>query len=177
MSDFTFHNPGLVRRFGTLIVMGSALLLLGLTLILTMVARSNYAGIEDQQIAIARAEAAIRPENQPQGAITFYTAETPQLSQAQMQSDMQELADQSDVILEVIRADQVEQLQGAIRLALTLNGVVEESELGGFLTSLAAHEPMIVVDSISLRRARSNSPNVDARPLAIQLKLSGFAPL
>jgi len=176
MSTFTFHNPALVRRFGTLLVIGTAIGLLILTLIITNVARNKYAAIDSQRDTIARAEAATQNETRAQGAITFYESETPQLAQSQMQSDMQELADQNQVRLEVIRADQVEQLNGSLRLALTLNGVVQESQLGGFLEALASHEPMIVVDSISLRRARSTNRGTDERPLAIQLKLSGFAP-
>lgn len=176
MSVFTFHNPALVRRFGTLLVIGTAIALLILTLIVTNIARNKYAAIDTQRDMIAQAEAAAENQGNRQDPVTFYESETPQLAQSQMQSDMQELADQNQVRLEVIRADQVEQLEGSLRLALTLNGVVEESQLGGFLEGLASHEPMIVVDSISLRRARSSNRGVDERPLAIQLKLSGFAP-
>ena len=60
-------------------------------------------------------------------------------------------------------------------MAMTLNGVVPEEQLGGYLQNLAVHEPMIVVDSINLRRARSTRNGPDERPLAIQLKLSGFS--
>lgn len=175
MSEFTFHNPTLVRRFGTLLVVGTSVLLIVLTLVLTNIARSKYAGISDQLDAIAMAERAAQPQAGALAQNTFYVSDTPQLAQAQMQSDMQALADEYQVRLEVIRADQVEPLNGSLRLALTLNGVVQENELGSFLESLASHDPMIVVDSISLRRARSNNRNADERPLAIQLKLSGFA--
>lgn len=175
MGGFTFHNPALVRRFGTVLVVGTSILLIILTLVMTNIARSKYAGINAQQDAIAMAERASEAESASQSQATFYVSETPQLAQSQMQSDMQELADQFDVRLEVIRADQVEPLNGSLRLALTLNGVVQESQLGGFMENLANHDPMIVVESISLRRARSSNRNADERPLAIQLKLSGFA--
>ncbi len=176
IDNFTFHNPGLVRRFGTLLVVGTAFVLLLLTLLLTSVARNGYASMDTQRAAIAQAEAATERQGNAGVGITFYESETPQLAQSQMQSDMQALADQNQVQLEVIRADQVEQLQGALRLTLTLNGVVAENQLGGFLESLASHDPMIVVDSIVLRRGRSSSQGIDDRPLAIQLKLSGFTP-
>ena len=96
------------------------------------------------------------------------------MSQSEMQSDMQDLAGEFNVRLEVIRADQVEQVANNVRMVLTLNGVVSESQLGGYLVALARHEPMIVVDNIGLRRARSPNRNQDERLLAIQLKLSSY---
>ncbi len=174
MSSFSFHNPTLVRRCGTLIVVGTAILLILLTLLLANIARGKYADIAQQQETILRAERIASEQVAPAVQAKFYNSETPQLAQSQMQTDMQALAQQNDVRLEVIRADQIEQLNGALRMALTLNGVVLESQLGGFLESLAAHEPQIIVESVTLRRARSNNRSVDDRPLAIQLKLSGF---
>lgn len=174
MSNFNFHNPTLVRRFGTLLVISTSVLLIILTLSLANVARGNYAEISSQQETILRAERIASEQVAPETQARFYTSATPQLAQSQMQTDMQALAQQNDVRLEVIRADQIEQLSGALRMALTLNGVVMESQLGGFLESLTAHQPQIVVESVTLRRARSSNRTVDDRPLAIQLKLSGF---
>ena len=175
MNSFAFHNPTLVRRFGTGLVVGTSIVLIILALLLTNIARGNYANIAAQQEAIVMSERAANTETGETGQITFYTADTPQLAQAQMQSDMQEIAQQSQVRLEVIRAEQIEQLNGSLRMALTLNGVVPENQLGGFLESIAAHSPVIVVESINMRRARARNQGVDTRPLAIQLKLSGFA--
>lgn len=175
MSSFTFHKPQLVRRAGTLLVIGTSIVLLLLTLFLTNIVRAKYQDISEQQQLVMRSERLNTAQAGPTTASTFYSGDTPQLSQSQMQSDMQTLADQNKVILEVIRADQIEELGGALRLALTLNGVVRESELGAYIANLADHEPTIVVESISLRRARTNNRGVDDRPLAIQLKLSGFA--
>lgn len=174
MSSFTFHNPTLVRWFGTLLVIGTSVFLILLTLLLANVARGNYAEIAEQQETILRAERVASQQVSPEILSKFYTADTPQLAQSLMQTEMQALAQQSQVRLEVIRADQIEQLNGALRMALTLNGVVLESQLGGFLESLAAHEPEIIVETINLRRARSTNRSVDNRPLSIQLKLSGF---
>ncbi len=174
MNSFTFYNPTLVRRIGTLLVVGTSVVMVLLTVLLANIARGNYSDITNQQDMILRAERAASQQAAPQVLSNFYDNETPQLSQSQMQTDMQALAEQNQVRLEVIRADQIEQLNGALRMALTLNGALPESQLGGFLESLAAHEPRIVVETISLRRARSTNRSSDDRPLAIQLKLSGF---
>lgn len=174
MSSFAFYNPALVRRFGTLLIIGTSVIMVLLAVLFANIARSNYSDIADQQETIIMAERAASQQASPDVLSKFYVNDTPQLAQSQMQTDMQALAEQNQVILEVIRADQIEQLSGALRLALTLNGVVLESQLGGYLESLAAHNPEIVVESVSLRRARSTNRQVDDRPLAIQLKLSGF---
>ncbi|MEO1639565.1 MAG: GspMb/PilO family protein [Pseudomonadota bacterium] len=173
MKTFTFHNPTLVRRFGTILVVGTCILLVLLTLFFANVARGNYDDINDQLSLIARADRA-ETGGTDVAANTLYQAETPQLAHSQMQTDMQALAEQNQVQLEVIRADLIEPINGALRMSLTLNGVVFESQLGAFLSTLARHEPMIVVESITLRRARATNRNVDTRPLAVRLKLSGF---
>lgn len=174
MSSFSFYNPTLVRRTGTLLIIGTSILMVLLTVLFANIARGNYSDIADQQETILLAERAASQQTSPQVLSKFYVSDTPQLAQSQMQTDMQALAEQNRVVLEVIRADQIEQLNGALRLALTLNGVVLESQLGGYMESLAAHEPEIVVESVNLRRARNPNRGTDDRPLAIQLKLSGF---
>ncbi len=156
-------------------VVGLSVLFVVIAIILGRFASGNYDRIMNQQITIARAEQAASNAASTGKAVTLYSAETPQLAQSQMQSDMQELANQNQVQLEVIRAEQIEDVNGALRMGLTLNGVVQESQIGGYIESLALHEPTIVVDSISLRRARSTDRSVDNRPLAVQLKLSGLA--
>lgn len=174
MSSFAFYNPTLVRRFGTLLIIGTSILMVLLTVFLANIARGNYSDITDQQETILMAQRATSQQASPQVLSKFYVSDTPQLAQSQLQTDMQALAEQNQVVLEVIRADQIEQLNGALRLALTLNGVVLESQLGGYMESLAAHEPQIVVESVNLRRARNPNRGTDDRPLSIQLKLSGF---
>lgn len=175
MSEFVFQNPSAVRRFGTTLVIGASVVVVLIALIIWNFVDQRFDNIEDLNATIARAEQLSNSSQSNTAQISFYQSETPQLSQSQMQSDMQELAQQYQVRLDVIRADQIEQLQGNVRMALTLNGVVPESQLGGYLQNLAAHEPMIIVDSINLRRARSTRSAQDGRPLAVQLKLSGFS--
>lgn len=175
MNSFAFHNPALVRRTGIFLIAGTSVLLVVIAIVLAGIARGNYERITEQQVTIAQAARAAKSVESSRDPVTFYSADTPQLAQSRMQSDMQELALQNQVELEVIRAEQIEELGGSLRLALTLNGVVQESQLGGYIESLASHKPTIVVQSISLRRARSTDRSADNRPLAVQLKLSGFA--
>lgn len=175
MSEFIFQNPAAVRRFGTTLVVGACILIIVLALFVWNFIAQRFDTIEDLNATIARAEQLSASSQSDSAQISFYQSETPQLSQSQMQSDMQELAQQYQLVLEVIRADQIEQLEGNVRMALTLNGVVPESQLGGYLQNLATYEPMIIVDSINLRRARSTRSGQDDRLLAIQLKFSGFA--
>lgn len=175
MSEFVFQNPSAVRRFGTILVIGASAAIMVVAFVVWSFVGQRFDNIADLNATIARAEQLSASSQSNSAQISFYQGETPQLSQSQMQSDMQELAQQYQVRLEVIRADQIEQLEGNVRMALTLNGVVPESQLGGYLQNLAAHDPMIVVDSINLRRARSTRSSDNDRLLAIQLKLSGFS--
>ncbi|MDX8350552.1 GspMb/PilO family protein [Cognatiyoonia sp. IB215446] len=175
MSAFVFQKPNAVRRFGVGLIIVTCILCIVLAAALANLVTQRYARIAELNDTVARAERVAMSEAQENTAFSLYQSETPQLSQAEMQSDMQELAQAHTVSLEVIRADQIETLPGNVRLALTLNGVVPEEQLGAYLVSIANHDPMIVVDSIDLRRARTTNRALGERPLAIQLKLSGFA--
>ena len=174
MSSFTFQNSAAVRRVGTTIILLSSAALILLAFLIWSVIASRYDRLSSMNGTIARAEQLLQASQSNQAQVSLYENETPQLSQSEMQSDMQDLAGEFNVRLEVIRADQVEQVANNVRMVLTLNGVVSESQLGGYLGALARHEPMIVVDNIGLRRARSTNRNQEERLLAIQLKLSSY---
>ncbi|MEL6839249.1 MAG: GspMb/PilO family protein [Pseudomonadota bacterium] len=175
MSAFAFQKPNAVRRFGVGLIILTCLFFMAASLTLTNMVTARYDRIAELNDAVARAQQLSDAAADDSIAISLYQNETPQLSQAEMQSDMQELAQENRVSLEVIRADQIEQLAGNVRLALTLNGVVPEQQLGAYLLDIANHEPMIIVESINLRRARSTNRASGERPLAIQLQLSGFS--
>lgn len=175
MSEFIFQNPSAVRRFGSTLVITTSVAIICLGFFVWNFVANRYDDIADLNATIARASQLAVASQSNSEQFSFYQFDTAQLSQSEMQSDMQELAQEFRVRLEVIRADQIEQLQENVRMTLTLNGVVPEDQLGGYLLSLANHEPMIVVDNISLRRARSTNRSTNERMLAIQLKLSGFS--
>ncbi len=175
MNAFMFRNRAAVRRMGYGIVVGTSVALMVVTGLVWRTAQNKLDDIAALEATITRAQQ-VQARTTTQGTgVSFYESDTPQLAQSQMQSDMQALADENSVRLEVIRADQIEQVGSQVRMALTLNGVVPENQLGGYLRGLADHEPMIVVDTVNLRRARSSGRGNDERLLAIQLKLSGFA--
>ena len=73
-----------------------------------------------------------------------------------MQTNLQELAQSFDIQIEVIRADEIEQIDGFVRLNLTLNGVAPEQRLGEFLHGIGTLEPMVIVEQLNLRRARTS---------------------
>lgn len=174
MSDFNFAKPDLPRR----VALGTGYGLAGL---FTLVALMLIAGHDDRRASIAEMEAVVaRVEGEGAdggaalGPAAFYTGETPQLAQAALQTDLQSLAEANSVEIEVIRADQIEQIDGFVRLNLTLNGIAPEAELGRFLHGLAAMEPIVVVEQLSLRRARSSRSEAE-RNVAFQAQVFGLA--
>ncbi|GFE66485.1 type II secretion system protein GspM [Litoreibacter roseus] len=176
MSTFVFRDPNAPRRtvLGLATGVGVAGLLIAVALWSGL--QRQATGLTDLRDTIARGEAATASQAQRQAnEVSFYIGDTPQLAQTEMQSDMQALAEDHGLKLEVIRADAIEDAGSQIRLGLILNGVIPEANLGTFMTQLEAHRPMILVDEIDLRRARTSARNADTRPLAMQLKLSGFA--
>lgn len=174
MSAFHFHRPELPRR----VLLGSgyaaALALTLLALVLVSGHDNRRAGIAEMEALITRAETAGSGTGAglPPGA--FFKGDTPQLAQAALQTDLQALAEAHSIEIEVIRADQIEQIEGFVRLNLTLNGVAPEVELGRFLHGLAMMEPIVVVEQLTLRRARSSRSD-DERRVTFQAELFGLA--
>jgi hypothetical protein len=174
MSMFRFANPDLPRR----LVLGLGYGLAGLA---TLVALALVAGHDDRRAAIAEMEALIARADQagPGGSgglppTAFHTGDTPQLAQAALQTDLQALAEAHSIEIEVIRADAIEQIDGFVRLNLTLNGVAPETELGRFLHGLAAMEPVVIVEQLTLRRARASRSEAERR-VTFQAELFGLA--
>jgi hypothetical protein len=174
MSGFHFANPGLPRR----VALGAAYGLAGFfsLLALALIAGhdSRRAEIAEMKDVIARAEAAASRGETGLPPAAFYTGETPQLAQAALQTDLQALAEAHSIEIEVIRADEIEQIDGFVRLNLTVNGIAPETELGHFLHGLAAMEPVIVVELLSLRRVRDTRSEAE-RKVAFQAELFGLA--
>jgi hypothetical protein len=171
---FHFHRPDLPRR--VLLASGYAV-----AAVLTLLALGLVAGHDDRKAEITEMEALIaRADAAGSGAgaglppAAFYVGDTPQLAQAALQTDLQALAETHSIEIEVIRADQIEQVEGFVRLNLTLNGVAPEVELGRFLHGLAAMEPIVVVEQLNLRRARSSRSDAERR-VTFQAELFGLA--
>ncbi|MEJ6402878.1 GspMb/PilO family protein [Yoonia sp. 2307UL14-13] len=104
----------------------------------------------------------------------FYTGDTPQLAQAALQTNLQTLAESFGIQIDVIRADEIEQIDNMVRLNLTLNGVAPEEELGEFLHGVGTLKPAVIVEQLSLRRART-ARSEQGRKIAFQTRLYGMA--
>ncbi|KIT15871.1 type II secretion system protein GspM [Jannaschia aquimarina] len=176
MSDFHFSRPKLPRQVLTVLFAGFVLFGVGATGLTLSVANGKADAIADMRHTIARAEARTAPA-QPSGETSehFYKGTTPQLAQAALQTDLQTLAEAHDIAVEVMRADEIEQMDGMVRLNLTMTAVVPEAELGGFLQSVSGREPILVVEDLSLRRARASRSGSDRR-VAMTMKLYGLLP-
>lgn len=174
MSDFRFARPRLPRRVILSIGYGLAGFVTLLALWLASGVSDNRAEMAQARATINRAAASPAGGGAALGADAFYTGDTPQLAQAALQTKLQELAESYGIDIEVIRADQIEQIDGFVRLNLSLNGVAPEEELGSFLHGLAALRPMVVVEELNLRRARNTRSDVERR-VAFQTRLFGLA--
>lgn len=173
MSEFVFANPRLPRKLAQSATYALAGMLALVALSIFLVGQSTQSSNEQKRSIIARAEAQSGGNQTEFDNSAFFTGDTPQLAQAAFQTDLQALADRHNLKIEVIRADQIEQIDGYIRLNLTINGIAPEEELGAFLTSFAEHRPLVIVDSLNLRRARASRSEPERR-VAFQTKLYGM---
>lgn len=174
MTAFHFAKADLPRR----VALGAGYGIAGLCTLLAMFLIAGHdnrqAEIAEMEAVIARADGSLSSGGTGLPPEAFYVGDTPQLAQAALQTNLQDLADTHSISLEVIRADQIEQIDGFVRLNLTLNGLAPEVELGRFLHGLAAMEPIIIVEQLSLRRARTSSTDVE-RMIAFEAELFGLS--
>lgn len=174
MSDFRFAKPALPMRAVTTAGAALVVLITGAGLILLAGADSQRAAQAQNRDIIARAAAANAAGDPALQADQFYKGDTPQLAQAALQTNLQTLAQNFGIEIEVIRADDIEQIDNVVRLNLTLNGVAPEAELGAFLHGLGTLKPAIIVEQLNLRRART-SRSESTRKVAFQTQLYGLA--
>ncbi|MEM9974765.1 MAG: GspMb/PilO family protein [Pseudomonadota bacterium] len=172
MSTFHFATPDLPRKVGLGAVCAVALALGLLALFLVSAAGERRASVADKQGLIARADAMGTGAAIGLSGDNFFTGDTPQLAQAALQTSLQGLADAHRIDVEMIRADEIEQIDGLVRLNLTINGVAPEIELGSFLHGLAAMTPIVIVEDLSLRPARASRSNPERR-IAFSASLYG----
>ncbi len=172
MSQFHFANPALPKKVGLATggLVAGALALFGLV----MVGASNdrLASIGDKEMTIARAAAMSGTVSTGLSSEAFFPGETPQLAQAAVQTSLQALAEAHRIDIEMIRSDEIEQIDGVVRLNLAINGVAPETELSTFLYGLASMNPIVVVEDLTLRPARTSRTNPERR-IAFQASLYG----
>ena len=172
MNMYRFHNPGLVPQtrvlaFAVLVVLGVAVL--GIGLLMLSAQQRNIAALESR---IARVGAL--PEAGAGNEAAFLAAESPNIAQTRLQTQVQELASAHALEVDVIRATEVEDQGRALALGILLNGVIPEDQLAGFLTALEAAEPKVLLTSMDIRRARVTSRRDPTRKLALRLGLEGL---
>lgn len=172
MSAFHFANPDLPRKvalgFGSAIA--AALALFGVIMVSATSARLD--DIADKEALITRVATI---SGQATGGLSedaFFPGTTPQLAQAAVQTSLQTLAEAHRINIETIRADEIEQIDGVVRLNLSINGIAPEAELGAFLYGLASMNPIVVVEDLSLRAARTSRTNPERR-ISFQASLYG----
>lgn len=163
MSSFHFKNPDLPRLV-TLAFGGVCVGLMGLVgLVMLASANGRVDEVAQTEHLIARAAAVTNSGGGEFSERTFFPGETPQLAQAAVQTSLQSLAEAHRVEIEMIRADQIEQIDGVVRLNLAVNGIAPEVELGAFLHGLAAMRPFVIVEDLTLRVARVSRSNPERR--------------
>ncbi|MEM6407159.1 MAG: GspMb/PilO family protein [Pseudomonadota bacterium] len=172
MSSFTFANPNLPKqvRLGLGSALVASLVLVGLGF--TSAASDRTNAIADKKGLIENAQNLSGTAANGLSDDAFFPGETPQLAQVALQTSLQTLAEKNRISIEMIRADEIEQIDGVVRLNLAINGIAPEVELGAFLHGLAAMRPIVVVEDLKLRPARVSRTNPERR-ITFQARLYG----
>lgn len=136
-------------------------------------ARATATRTADQHVTIRRASQARTGSEGGTDAALFQTGATPQLAQAAVQTQVQQLADAHNVDVEVMQADQIAQVDGLVRLNLSLTAVAPEDQLALFLEALVMARPLLLVSDLKLRRTRA-ARGGEARNIAVQMAISGI---
>ena len=172
MNMYRFHDPALVARArtGLFTLFGlSTLTALALGLWLAWSAGQTIADLQGRIDRVSTL-----PAPQAAGDEIFFAAESPNIAQTRLQTQIQEIAAAHALEIDVIRAEEIEEQGRLLRLGVTLNGVIPEDNLAGFLTDLETATPAILVDSYDLLRARVTSRRDAARKLALKMGLKGL---
>ena len=173
MTQFTPTRPDHLRRVPQAVAMSIAAVAAG-ALWIALGAVSDLRGeIADIEALDARV-AALPAEGPSDADRSLHAAETPQLAQAQVQAAVQALAETHAAEIDVIRAEDIVEVDGFARLNLTLGGTVPERALGAFLAGLDALEPAVLTEELTLRRTRTARGEADRR-VAFQMRVHGLA--
>lgn len=172
MSTFHFANPDLPRKVTLAAGAGLAAVFVLFGLLMLSSSNARLDDIADKEALIARASAMSGAATGGLSDEAFFPGATPQLAQAAVQTSLQALAEAHRINIDTIRADEIEQIDGVVRLNLSINGVAPETELGAFLYGLASMNPIVVVEDMSLRAARASRSNPERR-IAFQASLYG----
>lgn len=172
MSTFHFANQDLPRKVTLAVGCGIAALFVLVGLVMNSAANGRYVSVADKRATIARAEDLTGSLASGLSDDAFFPGQTPQLAQAAVQTSLQALAQAHRIDIEMIRADEIEQIDGVVRLNLAIKGIAPEVELGAFLYGLASMTPIVVIEDLTLRPARTSRTNPERR-ISFQASLYG----
>lgn len=172
MSTFHFANPELPQKLTLSLIYGATGFVLLMGLLMFSNASNRLASVADKSDMIARSEARAGSLSGGLSDDAFFPGETPQLAQAAVQTNLQALAQSHRINIDMIRADEIEQIDGIIRLNLSIKGVAPEAELAAFLYGLASMNPIVVIEDLKLRPARTSRSNPERR-ISFQTSLYG----
>ncbi|MEM9764261.1 MAG: GspMb/PilO family protein [Pseudomonadota bacterium] len=171
MSEFRFPNPSRAKlafgAFATVVAVGLGAL--GLEAIAAINALETE--IEDQKALLSRARLAETPAQ----AIDAYRAGTAEEARARFQTDLQGLADEAGLAIETLDTAELVLVNGMVRMEITIKGSIIESELATLLVALDAAQPFLLVEGITLRRARGQRSQTTPRELPIRLEIAAYA--
>ncbi|MEL6480619.1 MAG: GspMb/PilO family protein [Pseudomonadota bacterium] len=171
MSEFRFPNPSRAKlafgAFATVVALGLGTL--GLEAIAAINALETE--IEDQKALLSRARLAEAPAQ----AIDAYRASTAEEARARFQTDLQGLADEAGLAIETLDTAELVLVNGMVRMGITIKGSIIESELATLLVALDAARPFMLVEGITLRRARGQRSKTTPRELPIRLEIAAYA--
>ncbi|MEL7172462.1 MAG: GspMb/PilO family protein [Pseudomonadota bacterium] len=171
MSEFRFPNPSRAKlafgAFATVVALGLGTL--GLEAIAAINALETE--IEDQKALLSRARLAETPAQ----AIDAYRASTAEEARARFQTDLQGLADEAGLAIETLDTAELVLVNGMVRMGITIKGSIIESELATLLVALDAARPFMLVEGITLRRARGQRSKTTPRELPIRLEIAAYA--
>lgn len=175
MKNFEFSEQHLAYKAICIALVGSVIAF-------GVLAYGMYYSISTRSLAVAELEYDINTrQRRMAGGETsdvnlddmFYTQKTPQLAQAALQTQLQDIAKANSVAIEILRAGEINYDGDLIQLDLTMNGVAPEENVGEFLLALSTARPMVSIHKYSLAPAR-RSRSDPVRKLSFEMKLRGY---
>lgn len=172
MNMHRFYDPNLVGR-ARMGLWGAGALAAALVLVAGL-----YLAYEQQRTIVDLQDRIDRVQALPKGGAAsndlFLAAESPNIAQTRLQTQIQDLAAAHALEIDVIRVTDVEDQGRTIALGILLNGIIPEDRLAGFLSALESATPKILLDNMDMRRARVTSRRDPTRKIALRLGLKGL---
>ena len=172
---FVFADPVGVARLGAQLRVATWLAVALASALLWALVSDRRAEVAALKSEISAAKAlAVRASRSGDGPRRLIAAATPQEAQSAQQAALRELAEAHGFDVEVMRATELETVDGLGSVGLVLTGALPEPALEGFLLALRTASPFFEVTSLDLRRARTISRTDPRRRLAVQVAVRSY---